>query len=120
MTKRRAQIEREIEKIKSQLEEFQVMRPGSLTTQYKNREKQSGAFYQLSYTHHMKSKTEYIRAEFVKQVRRQIRDYKRFRKLVDQWIALGIEYSQLTMKLEKERQAATKRKAATGRQRSNK
>ena len=99
MAKRLAQIEREIEKIKFQLQELHVMRPGSLTQQYKNRAEQTGAYYQLSYTHQMKSKTEYVRPEFLKEIRRQVRDYKKFKRLVERWIALGIEYSKLSMKI---------------------
>ena len=98
--KRLAQIEKQIEKIKPQLQDFSVIRPGSLTQQYKNPKEQTGAFYQLSYTHQMKSKTEYVRKQFVPEIRKQIRDYKRFRKLVDKWVLLGIEYSQVVMKLE--------------------
>ena len=96
--KRPDQIEREIEKIKGQLQNIQVMRPGSLTRQYRNPQKQTGGFYQLSYTYRMKSKTEYVRPGFVKAIRKQIRDYKRFRGLVERWVALGIEYSRLSMK----------------------
>ncbi len=59
--KRLAQIEMRIEKIKGELAAIGEMRPGSLTKQYKNREERSGAYYQLSYTLDMKSRTEYIR-----------------------------------------------------------
>jgi hypothetical protein len=47
-------------------------------------------YYQLSYTLDMKSRTEYIRRECVSDIRRQIRNYKRFKKLSGEWIALGI------------------------------
>jgi len=79
--KRLAQIEKQIQKIKSQLQDIPVMRPGSLTRQYKNRKQKTGAFYQLSYTHKMKSRTEYIRADYLSETRKQIRTYKLFRKL---------------------------------------
>ena len=46
----------------------------------------------------MKSRTEYVRAPFVAEIQQQIRDYKRFKKLVARWIDLGIEYSRLSMK----------------------
>lgn len=98
--KRLAQIEQQIETIKAQLQDFTIMRPGSLTQQYKDPKKKTGGFYQLSYTHQMKSKTEYVRPQFVSEVRAQVREYKRFRKLVDKWVALGIEYSKLSIKLD--------------------
>jgi hypothetical protein len=92
------QIEDEIQNIKSQLQAVGDMRPGSLTKQYRNPKERTGAFFQISYTHRMKSKTEYVRPAFVKDVRRQIRNYKKFKKLVECWVALGILHSQLTMK----------------------
>lgn len=97
------EINREIQSIKSQLQDIETMRPGSLTKQYRNRKEQTGAYYQISYTHQMKSKTEYVRREFVEKVQQQIAVYKRFKDLTDRWIALGIEYSQLEMKLEIEK-----------------
>jgi hypothetical protein len=50
----------------------------------------------------MKSRTEYIRKEWVDKIREQIEIYKRFRKLIEEWIDLSIEYSQLRMKRVKE------------------
>jgi len=56
----------------------------------------------------MKSKSEYIRPEFVKSVKGEIDSYKRFRRLVDEWVALGIEYSRLSMKLLSEQSGSAK------------
>ena len=96
-------IEDKIKTIKSQLKDVGDMRPGSLTKQYRNPKERTGAFFQVSYTHKMKSKTEYVRPEFVKEVRLQIRNYKEFKRLIENWIALGIQYSQLSMKAKIER-----------------
>lgn len=106
--KRKVQIERRIKKIKSSLQEIGAMRPGSLTRQFRNPKEQTREFFQLSYTHQMKSKSEYIRPEFVKSVKGEIDNYKRFRRLVDEWVALGIEYSRLRMKLLSEQSGAAK------------
>ena len=97
--KRLAHIERRIEKIKTELAEMGAMRPGSLTRQYKDPESGRGPYYQLSYTLDRKSRTVYIRRECVSDIRRQIRNYKRFKKLSGEWIALSIEHSRLAMKL---------------------
>jgi len=97
--KRQAHIERRIAKIKLELAEIGDMRPGSLTKQYKDPETQSGPYYQLSYTLDMKSRTEYIRRDCVADIRRQIGQYKRFKQLTAEWVALGIEHSRLVMKL---------------------
>jgi len=93
-----SQIKDEIEGIKSQLNEIEDMRPGSLTKQYRNPQAQSGPFFQISYTHKMKSKTEYVRPAFVKDIRRQIANYKRFKKLIERWVELAILQSQVSMR----------------------
>jgi len=92
-------IQRRIDAIKVKLEEIDEMRPGSLTLQYKDPKSQRGAYYQLSYTREMKSRTEYIPRERVREVRRQIASYKRFKALTAQWTDLGIEECRLKMKL---------------------
>ena len=48
----------------------------------------------------MKSRMEYVRQEWVKELRRRIVTNKRFKRLVDQWIDLSIEHSRLTMRIE--------------------
>lgn len=95
------QIERRIKKIKSEIVKTGEIRPGSLTLQFKDRKRQTGAYYQLSYTHEMKSRTNYIRKNCVRSVRQQIKNYKRFKKLTTEWVALGIEHSKLSMELNK-------------------
>ena len=91
------QIERRIERIKTALSCVGPMRPGSLTQQYKDRKNKTGAYWQLSYTRQMKSRTEYVREECVPEIRRQIATHKRFKRLIDQWIELSIEHSRLAM-----------------------
>jgi hypothetical protein len=51
----------------------------------------------------MKSRTEYVRQESVKEIRRQIVAHKRFKRLVDEWIDLSIEHSRLTMQIARPR-----------------
>jgi hypothetical protein len=97
--KRIQQIERRIERIKAALTRIGPMRPGSLTRQYKDRANQTGAYWQISYTRQMKSRTEYVREEWVPEVRRQIAMHKRFKRLIDQWIDLDIERSKLAMQM---------------------
>ena len=89
----------QIERIKRTLLEIGPMRPGSLTRQYKDPQHHAGAYWQISYTRRMKSRTEYVRQEWVKELRRQIVTHKRFERLVDQWLDLSIEHSRLTMQI---------------------
>jgi len=97
--KRLTQIDQRIGKIKAELAALGEMRPGSLTCQYKDPDSGSGAYYQLSYTLDMKSRTDYIPRDWVKEVRRQVGNYKRFKSLSAEWVALSIERCRLTMKL---------------------
>ena len=99
--KRIQQIERRIDGIKEELRKIGPMRPGSLTRQYKDPENRAGAYWQISYTRHMKSRTDYVRREWVAEVRQRIARHKRFKRLIDQWVDLGIEHSQLAMQMAK-------------------
>jgi hypothetical protein len=54
---------------------------------------------ELSYTHNMKSRTEYVRKEFVRDLQRQIANYRRFRVLTKRWVDLAIEYSRESIAL---------------------
>ena len=100
--KRLVQIERRIETTKAKLAAIDEMRPGSLSRQYKDPANQSGAYYQLSYTRDMKSRTEYIARDALSDVRRQIDNYKRFKALTEEWVDLSIEHSRLKMRLARE------------------
>ncbi len=100
MTKKRlGQIEKRIERIKGELTAIMDMRPGSLTRQYKDPENQTGAYYQLSYTREMKSRTEYVSRQCLRELRREISNYRRFKALTTEWTTLSIEHSRLKMKL---------------------
>jgi hypothetical protein len=95
---RLAQIEKRIAAIKSELAEIGSMRPGSLTRQFKDPKSQSGPYHQLSYTRQKRSRTEYVPRDRLSEVRGQIRTYKRFRALAEEWVRLGIEQCQLLMR----------------------
>jgi hypothetical protein len=101
MQKKLEQIEKKIEKIKQELQTVGEMRPGSLTLQYQKPKEKKGAFYQISYTHHMKSRTQHVRPEFVEELKEQIKNYKRFKFLMTQWVDLAIEHSLLKIELAK-------------------
>jgi len=94
-------IDERIVRIKQALQEIGPMRPGSLTRQYRNPQARSGPYWQISYTRQMKSRTEYVRPEWITEMRRQIAAYKRFKRLADDWVALGIARSQRLMRIER-------------------
>lgn len=91
-------IQKRIHAIQFELAQLGPMRPGSLSLQYRNRKEKTGANYQLSYTYQMKSKTDYIPQDWVPQIERELAEYKRFRALTAEWIALSIELSRLKVK----------------------
>ena len=103
MHKKLATIKKKIAVIKQELQKIGEMRPGSLTYQYQKPKEKKGGFYQISYTYRMKSRTEYVKAEFVEDLQKQIKTFKRFKNLMQQWIDLAIQYSQLKIKIAKER-----------------
>jgi len=100
-TKRIGQIAKKIASIKKALGEIGPMRPGSLTEQFKDRENEVGAFWQISYTRKMHSRTDYIRREWVMATQQQVKEYKKFKRLIETWVPLAIDHAKLTMKMEK-------------------
>jgi hypothetical protein len=86
------QIERRIATIKQALADLGDMRPGSLSVQTRS---WGGQYHQLSYTHLGKGRTEYIPQERLKDVKRQIADYRKFRDLTQEWVNLALELCKL-------------------------
>lgn len=95
--------EEQIRKVKAEVMALGPMRPGSITRQYRLPKEKRRPFYQLSYTHRMRSRSEYVRPEQVASLRKETATFKRFKKLIDRWVALSLRASQLRAK-----QAATK------------
>jgi hypothetical protein len=101
-TTRLEQIHKRIERIKAELVAIDEMRPGSLTEQFKDPNDQRGAYYQLNYWQGGRTRTEYVSRDSVRDVRRQVGNYKRFKALTAEWIDLSIEQSRLKMKSARE------------------
>lgn len=85
-------LEAEIKKTKAAINALGHMRPGSLSHQTRARGKQ---YCQLSFSHSGKGHTEYVRPEYVRQVERELNNYRRFQELLRGWIELEIELSKL-------------------------
>ena len=66
-----------------------------------------GPYHQLSFTRKGKSSTRFVRRGELTTVKQQMRNYEKLRKLVDQWINLGTELSNL--KLDQQHQARSRR-----------
>lgn len=106
--KRVATIERRIEKIKRDIAELGDLRPGSLSTQYNvcgspgcrckaSPPKKHGPYYQISFTRKGKGSSKFVKEKDVPAVRNQLKNYARLKLLIDHWIDLAIELSNLRL-----------------------
>ena len=98
MSKTPNQLEARIERIKRELVALGPMRPGSLSQQYRDPETKKRPFHQISYTHKGRGRSEYVRPENLAQIRRETANFRRFRKLAEQWVNLSLEASQLRVR----------------------
>lgn len=93
---------RRINEIKQELAELGEMRPGSISEQYNvcgkatcvckdpENPKKHGPYYQLSYTHQGRGRTEFVSKERVDEVRQQLERYRSFRALTKEWVDLSV------------------------------
>lgn len=108
------QIEKRIEKIKTELQKIGEMRPGSISKQYnvcgvKNcqckdpkKPQKHGPYNQLSYVRRGKSTTRFVREHQLEDVQRQVGQYKSWKALTDEWLNLALEHAELKLKATRE------------------
>jgi hypothetical protein len=95
-------------KVKGELAALGDLRPGTLSTQYNvcgtpgcrckaNPPKKHGPYYQVSFTRKGKSSTKFVRKEDLPAVRHQLKNYEAMKRLVDRWVGLAIELSNLRL-----------------------
>ena len=105
---REAVIERQIEKIKRDLVALGDLRPGSLSTQYNvcgspgcrckaSPPEKHGPYYQVSYTRKGKSSSKFVKKKDLPAIRKQLKNYERMKLLMDRWIDLATELSNLRL-----------------------
>ena len=99
---------RQIEKVKGQLAALGDLRPGSLSTQYNvcgtpgcrckaTPPEKHGPYYQVSFTRKGKSSSKFVRKEDLNTVRRELKNYEVMKTLVDRWIEMATELSNLRL-----------------------
>jgi hypothetical protein len=88
-----------IEAIKKDLSQLGNMRPGSVTKQFYKRGDKKWPYWQISYTHKKRSKTEYLKDEFVEQIQGEVATYKKFKKLVEKLVELNVDLSKERIKI---------------------
>lgn len=100
-------LQKNIKRIKAKISDIGEMTPGSISTQFNvcgkpkckckdpDNPKKHGPYLQLSYTRKKKSTTEFIKKEMVADVRKELKNYQTFKKLMEEWIDLSIEIRKL-------------------------
>ena len=91
-------IEKKIARVKERLMELGSMRPGSVSRQYRDPKEKKRPFHQISYTHRMRSRSEYVRPENLATVRAETENFRKFSELIERWTDLSLELSKLKIK----------------------
>ena len=102
-------LQQKINRLKSLIGELGPMRPGSLSRQYNvcgkpgcrckdpKNPRRHGPYYQLNYVYGGKQTSEFVRTRNLKVVRNQLANYKRFRRLTDQWVGSALQLARLEL-----------------------
>jgi hypothetical protein len=77
------------------------IRPGKLSRQYKDRETKTGSYWQLNYTYQMKSRTEYVRVQSLRRIRKETATFKEYKRLSEKWVDLELQLSLIKSGIEK-------------------
>ena len=99
---------RQIERVKGQLAALGDLRPGSLSTQYNvcgtpgcrckaSPPEKHGPYYQVSFTRKGKSSSKFVRKEDLATIRRELKNYEVMKTLMDRWIEMATELSNLRL-----------------------
>jgi len=101
-------IENRIQKIKQQIAALGDIRPGALSQQYNvcgnptRRRKapppvKNAHYYKFTFTCKANSRSQFVRVDDAEEASRQLENYRQLRELVDEWVTLAVELSQLRM-----------------------
>ena len=113
MKRKIQQLENQVAKIKAELATLGDLRPGSLSKQYNvcgepncrckaSPPQRHGPYHQLSYTRKGKSSTRFVKRSELATVQHQVENYARLRALIDRWIDLASELSELKLAANRE------------------
>lgn len=108
MERRIRAIEAQIAKVKQRLIALGELRPGTISRQYTvcgsagchcgaSPPQKHGPYYHLSYTRHGKGGTKSIKPEDLGAIRTAVANYAQLRRLVDRWIDLATQLSDLKL-----------------------
>jgi hypothetical protein len=102
-------LEKQIQTIKRQIAALGDLRPGALSQQYNvcgkpgcrckaNPPLKHGPYYQISLTRHGKSSSQFVREKDLPEVQQQLDNYRQLQQLVDEWVTLSAELSNLRIR----------------------
>ena len=105
---RETQLEVEIGKVKEELSRLGDLRPGSLSTQFNvcgspnckckaDPPQKHGPYFQVSFTRKGKGSTKFVKEDDLPAIRKQLKNYERMKELIDRWIELSMELSNLRL-----------------------
>ena len=98
-----SQLEQEIRNIQTELQTLGPMHPGSISKQYQvcgragcqctdeKHPKRHGPYHKLAYVYRGKPVCRFVRAGTEQALAARLAVYKRFRQLIDRWVALSIQ-----------------------------
>jgi hypothetical protein len=123
-----ATLQHRIDAIKAHIVALGPLRPGTLSRQYnvcgtpgcrckEDSAQRHGPYYQLSYTWHGKSRSEFVREPEIARVEEQVRTYARLRALVDEWLDAAIELARLERQQRRNPQGISRRKSPVSKKR---
>ncbi len=109
MTVSAESLEKRIQSLKHQISQLGDLRPGALSKQYNicgnpncrckaDPPVKHGPYYQISFTRHGKSSSQFVREEDLVEVQQQLENYRLLRQLVDEWITLSAQLSSLRLR----------------------
>jgi len=91
--------EKQIRAIKKDICDLGPMRPGALRKHQQKKDGEVyGEYWHVSYTHMGQGHTNYVSKWRLPDVRKEVKNYDRFRILVDKLVSLSIELSKLKAK----------------------
>jgi hypothetical protein len=102
-------LEKRIQSLKHQISQLGDLRPGALSKQYNicgnpncrckaDPPVKHGPYYQISFTRHGKSSSQFVREEDLVEVQQQLQNYRQLRQLVDEWVTLSAQLSSLRLR----------------------
>jgi hypothetical protein len=96
MNKKITLLHQKITEIKKKLLAIDSMRPGKLSQQQRKNSKGEmyGSYWQLGYTYKARVKSYYIPDDLIKTVQDQNDEYRKFKKLTEEWVEIAIEIAQ--------------------------